>query len=404
MTALVKQCETARAKLAGLIRSVCGSCERSCCHHGTMMGSSDLYRLHKGMLLDPGLQQRFLAGLARRVEELRDDLRILLQVNYHLRSQAQHSQARLSRLKASLDAWEQFCDFAAGIQDPDLESLRKLLWCPALRANCFRALRALPGAVECLHALAPDQPSLRFTGPRRPSATAQARSSPSAGADLPATAGAPSSSGAERGSSESAGRMPPDRCLFHYQGCLAENWKPAKCANFFCPADPSLLSSIFGSLNFYEFVLANAQTIELEDVLSLVGMELRLGAGYITPKVILAPRTQVAESLAHVLSEHGCQVQTQQQSGAVMMSAQEFLRLAPTGGDQATVLTVGSIEPAALYEIGLGVDKVRTAGEALAVHIVAHSLTPHSPLRHPLWEDRAMCQPVGALELYALSD
>ncbi|MFQ6133239.1 MAG: hypothetical protein ACE5R4_14450 [Armatimonadota bacterium] len=364
MTALTRQCEAARSKLAGLVRTVCGGCQKSCCHHGTMMGSSDLFRLHKGMLLDPEMKQRFLRGLARRTEELREDVRILLQVNYHLRSQGEHSHARLSRFKASLDAWEQFCDFADAIDDPDLESLRKLLWMPALRANCFRALCALPGAVQCLRSLASHQPSLRFSGRR----------------------------------------MPPDRCLFHHQGCLAEDWKPAKCANFFCPADPSLLGSIFSSLSFYEFALANAHTIELEGLLSLVSIELQRGEGYVAPKVILAPRTEVAASLAHVLAEHGCQVSEEQQPGAVMMSAQEFLRLAPTGGRHATVLTVGSIEPAALYEIGLGVDQVRTAGEALAVYIVARALTPHSPLLHPLWEDRAMSQPVGALELYTLAD
>ncbi len=363
MVALTKQCEAARQKLLALVSSVCGSCDKSCCHHGTMMGSGDLPRLHKGLLLSEELRESFEQGLGQRVAELREDLRTLTLVLDCLGSRPDRDEPALSRLKAGLDAWSQFCDFALEQMAPDAQYLRKLLWFPGVRANAFRALRNVPGGLEHLAELAPGVRSLTFVGER----------------------------------------MPPDRCLFHVDGCLAGDWKPVKCANFFCPTEPGLLGAIFDSLDFHEFVLANARSLDLEGLLALVSLELDLGAEYVAPKVILAQRTEVADALGHILSENGWSVALRSRVGQYMASSQEYRCLRPPGAEEAVVMSVDSIAPAALYEIGIAVERVASEGTAFPVYLVARQLAMGSPLRHPLWMDRALGQPVGALEVYALT-
>jgi len=50
MPTFAVECQVARQQLEEITQSVCGSCAKNCCHHGTMLGSGDVPRLHKGLL------------------------------------------------------------------------------------------------------------------------------------------------------------------------------------------------------------------------------------------------------------------------------------------------------------------------------------------------------------------
>ncbi len=102
--ALGEAVKAASQKLDGIIDRVCGACGNSCCHQGTMMGSQDLLRLHKGILLEEGREQILREGLKRRAAELRADLAALEQVAAQLPAKYKYREER-EKLGQHLSGW-----------------------------------------------------------------------------------------------------------------------------------------------------------------------------------------------------------------------------------------------------------------------------------------------------------
>ena len=359
MTRSLHECEAAREKLTRLIAAVCGSCEKSCCHHGTMMGSQDLRRLRKGLLATPDFARRFFAGLQRRLDEVQADIQQLWELCEVIDATRQVSTTQLRLL---LTEWESFVGEARAVETADMDGLRRLLLFSAKRSGALRAVRAIPGAADVLQVMGP-RPALRFQ--RR--------------------------------------RLPADRCLFHYDGCLAEDWKPAKCASFFCPAEPGLMGEVFAAMRFDDFVKANVRTLPAEELIRLVELEAQLGDEYLSSKVILG-RLTLVEGLTEVLHANGIACEVRRYAGGLMLSRQELLALSPGRRSTLGVLACDGVSGAALYEIGMAAADAAREQPGRAWYVVARSLVPSSPMPHPLWQDRAMSQPIGALEMYMVAE
>jgi hypothetical protein len=365
MPPFAEQCQTARERLDEITLAVCGNCVKSCCHHGTMLGSADVPRLHKGLLLSPEFQERFRAGLRGRAAELQSDLRELEAAAERALGKPAHpgnGADERSRLAAALSGWRDYGEFLERCDVTDADALARLRLYSAVRATAFRALRSIRGGVAALAEVGSRRPSLRFRGER----------------------------------------MPAERCVLHYHGCLAEQWKPAKCANFFCPADPGLIEAVHLAMGFAEFLMANIQRVHEDRLLEMIRLESGLGAAYMTPKVVFAPG-RLADRIGRMLKGKSLSPVLDPRVPQLMMSSQEVLQLLQRTAENAPRITLcGTLQGAALYEIALGIQNAERQGVVRPWYVVAEQLQRRALLPHPMWEDRAMAQPVGALEAYVV--
>ncbi|MFQ6098233.1 MAG: hypothetical protein ACE5O2_10965 [Armatimonadota bacterium] len=358
MTRTLEQCVAAREKLERLIDGICGSCEKSCCHQGTMMGSHDLRRLRKGLLASPDFARRFFHSLHRRLDEVEEDIEQLLELCDVIDATGQVCTTEAPLL---LKEWRDYVAELRAIREPDMPALRNLLLFSAKRARALRAVRAIPGAIDVLHVMGP-RPSLRFQ--RR--------------------------------------RLPADRCLFHYEGCFAERYKPAKCANFFCTLEPGLIGEVFNAMGFDEFVRANVLATPMPDFVRLIELEARLGEEYLESKVVLGEPAIVAH-IVEALHASGVACDVHNYPGALMLSKHELIGISPRQAGTIGILTCDAVSGAALYEIGMAADVLWREQPGRVWYIVARTLVSSSQLAHPLWQDRAICQPIGALEMYLVT-
>lgn len=381
MAAFAEECQAARQRLEELIHAVCGRCDKSCCHHGTMLGLADVPRLHKGLLLSPDFQERFRLGLRGRAAELRSDLRELEQAVQsalgplpEVGGGAREDKADAApaqepamagdrgRLALALSEWAQYCAFMEQCDATDPAALARLRLYSAVRATAFRALRGIPGGIDALAASAPQRPSLRFRGQR----------------------------------------MPAERCVLHFGGCLAEQWKPAKCADFFCPADPGLIEAVHLAMSFADFLMANIERIDRARLLDMIRLEVRLGPSYAVPKILFGPG-RLADDIGRTLKAAGLSPVINPRVAQLMLSSEEVLQLLErTRADMPQITLCGTVQAAALYEIALGLQKAERKGVLRPWYVVADQLQRRAILPHPLWQDRAMAQPVGALEVYVV--
>jgi len=354
--------KAASEKLEGIINRVCGACGNSCCHQGTMMGSRDLLRLHKGILLEEGREQILRTGLKRRAAELRTDLAALEQVAAQL--PAEHKE-EWDKLCVHLEAWQEFCDFLESDFAINQQNLRFLQRFSAIRANALRVIQALPGGTQMLiEAARKVGASFRLTGRR----------------------------------------IAPPWCLFHADGgCLAGYWKPAKCANFFCTSEPNVLAEIGKVMDFEEFVLGNFRVVTEEGLLRAVEVELELGREYIAPKIVVGASDELVGRIQAAVGAALAFVEVKREDSPFMLSTREAYTLLDNVPEKMAYVRIHrSVDGGALYELAVSLDRLRIEGKALPFYLFADQLNPPTVLTHPLWADGVMTQPLGALDLYAV--
>ena len=329
------------------------------------MGSRDLLRLHKGVILEEGREQTLREGLRRRAKELRTDLAAVQRTGQRLADQlAGDEQQQLARLDDHLAVWRDFCDFLESDFEMGREAFSRLQRFSAIRANALRVIQALSGGTEALTGVAQEMgASFRTTGRR----------------------------------------IAPHRCLFHVDGCLAGRWKPAKCANFFCTSEPNILAEIDKAMSFEEFVLANFRVVSDEEVLRAIRVELELGRNYVAPKVLVGAPDELVDSIQQLLESGFELVEVKQEDSLFMLSSQEAYVLLDNLPENMAYLCINrSVDGGALYELAVALDRVRVEGKSVPFYLVIDHLNPPTVLTHPLWADGMMTQPLGALDLYAV--
>jgi|LSQX01.1.fsa_nt_gb hypothetical protein len=357
----VRQCNQ---QLLDIVEAVCGACGKTCCHQGTMMGSTDLRRLYKGILFDPLARARLESGLQERGAEMRVEQEAIEQIVGILeRSQGTDRQSDLAVLRERLTEWRLFCDRLQSGEELTLDGLTFLLRFSAIRANVLRVLREFPGALEAL-----------------------------------------ASHVSLQGLHTGRGRMAPPSCLFlGAGGCLAGDWKPAKCANFYCAGQPNLLAEIAREMSFEEFVRANFRALTPDETLRYLELELFLGREFVEPKIVLQPNTALRQALDKALSISFTVVEHRKEPGAFMWSTAEVhARLGALPEGVAYVVETGEVSGEALYELAVALDRLRVEQTPPAFYLLAESLTIRSFFPHPLWTDQIMTQPLGFLDLIAV--
>ncbi|NPV48423.1 MAG: hypothetical protein HPY69_15905 [Armatimonadetes bacterium] len=356
----------ARDRLDAVIREICGACHDSCCHQGTMMGVQGLRRLARGLTLEPDLATRLREGLAARTLELRHDLRVAEKVLDLLRASSLGAEAQdaLPELQRRVDDLRRFVEYMETEFPLDVQGMTPLLHYSAIRHNLLRSLRRFPGAEAALSTLSRGQGSFAFRGRK----------------------------------------LAPPRCIFHQDRCLAESWKPIKCASFFCTNEPNLLAHCRQAMSFDEFVLAAVRVVSTDFVRKLLALDTRLGSDYWEPKVIIGPEAgavEFHEDLVALLTETRPRVKTQREEGRFMKSTNEVLAdVRRLGAGETLVYVCQSVDGAALYELAVAMDRARGQDWHGGLVLLAQQLSEHSFLAHPLWEDQMISQPLGGLEVY----
>jgi len=367
MQDIVARTEEAIRETQAIVDRVCGSCENSCCHQGTMMGTHDVLRLAKGTLLEEGREERLRAGLRARAAELRADLATLRNVRRLLAAAAQGNETDLANLDAALAAWEAFCETLEGSWDCSVGELRSMLRFAGIWAVTLRALGVFPGGHAALSTLAQAGSSFRFRGRR----------------------------------------LAPPRCLFHSlaAGCLAGPWKPGKCANFFCAGVPNVLEELRAGLSFDDFVLGNAMVIPADRALEPVRVELALGREFVEPKVYVGLTPDARAALRELLAgAFGKVSEPLARAERFLLSTLESEAVVPRpDSDEVCWVEAQVIDGFALYELAVALDRHRAAAESVPLVVVAEEYVPLSSMPHPLWGDAEMSQPLGVLDLYVVA-
>lgn len=365
MSILRERIAAAHDKLARLTEEVCGACRQNCCHQGTMMGSQGLRRLYKGLLMDPEFGKRLRQGLHLRVEEVRQDLQVAEKVAQLLAEAkiAPQDQDRLPELQQRLADLREFAEYMTGDFPMTAEGMSRLLLYSAVRSNLLRCMRQFPGGEAALTTLSQGQGSFRFRGRK----------------------------------------MAPPRCIFHHDTCLAEAWKPVKCASFFCASEPNLLVRLQQEMTFDEFVLANIWPSDPDWVRRLLRLENDLGAQYWEPKIIIGPEQEPEayhEEIIELLRERR-QLQVRREPGRFMRATNEILAEVERLPEmQNIVYTCSTIDGAALYELAVALEQTRGNEWHGGLFVLAKELSEHSFMPHPLWQDEMISQPLGGLEVY----
>lgn len=343
---------------------VCAACQRNCCHQGTMMGVQDLRRVARGLQVDADLAERLRAGLKEKAAELDADVAAARQVLALVKSSGLSDERSVRLAEARINDLEELAKTLAGDMPLDYPHLQRLLLHTALRHNLIRAFRAFPMGEGAL---------ARFGGP--------------------------ASSFKFRGS-----RLAPPRCIFHSLtlGCLAGKWKPAKCANFFCTADPSLLDAIRQHMDFDDFVLANIEPADMTWLLANLQAEAYLGPSYHEPMVVVGigkeDISQLTQRLLSLVPRVHCD---RSPRGPLSPSAAEELCAGVAEGE-AAVFCFEKLSGADLYDLAIGLDRVRLRDAQRMIIWAVEALELPSDRPHALWSENTIAQPVGYLECYVL--
>ncbi len=348
-----------------VIDAVCGACENKCCQQMTMMGAQDLRRLLRTMLLDAEFEARVRSGLRRVADNLEADLRVVQQVAELLAaSQGDSQAAALATLHDNINEWAAFVSWLRSDFELTLDELRRLLLFSAIRSNTLNALAQFTGGLGALVNLSGNRASFRFHGRR----------------------------------------IAPPPCLFYLDdiGCICNEAKPAKCANFFCAGVPNLLEKLREALTFDDFVLANFTITTTARLLEMIELERRLGAEFVEPKIIVGATEEDVEAVAGTLGRLGETVRLRHVERAGMRSAAEVEQeLDAIQAGSALVEVYPSIDGNTLYELALALDRLRLRDDHPSFILIAQELLP-TTAAHPLWDDQMMAQPLGALDLFAI--
>ena len=339
-----------------------------------MMGTQDVRRLVKGALIEPGRAETVRSGLRQRAAELRADLQIIKRVADLLaQTSAGLSESDAAELQRQIAEWEAACDLLESDFPLDFAHLVRLLLFSATRSNTLHALAKYPGALSALVNLGRGSASFRFVHKR----------------------------------------IAPPRCLYHVAfgdadmagGCVAGRWKPAKCANFFCPGDPNVLHSLREAMTFDDFVIAFALPATTEEALAAIRTELELGPEYIEPKILIGYSPTLADGIARNLTTAALAAKVQTVAGHFLRSTAEVCAdLEALPPNTALIILADTVDGASLYELAVALDRFRSAGKPQAFFLLASELKPKSFIPHPLWADEMMAQPLGSLDLFLCSD
>ncbi len=361
----VDSVSAARHKLEAIIERVCGACGYSCCHTGTMVGSHGVWRLYKGMTLDAALGSRVRAGLKVRAAEMAADLDTILHVTEMLKtSLGDEMAAELAELEALTGEWRDFSEFVASDFDLSPDNLKRLTQFSAVRHNLLRQLRQFPGAEAALATMSTPGGSFHFRGRK----------------------------------------LAPPRCMFHLDGCLLDRYRPVKCANFFCNGEPNLLAECHREMDFDEFVLANMYPESFGFVEEMMLLENDLGPDYWEPKVVFGCDEEQRARLIELAAGRGVRSDLQQRPEGFYLSTGELLELIKAAGRDATlVFAAGSVGGPALYELAVALGRAHNAGILGGFILIAEAFAAPSFMPHPMWSDGMMSQPLGSLEIYALT-
>jgi hypothetical protein len=367
MAELRERIQQAHDKLARLTQEVCSQCRQNCCHQGTMMGSQGLRRLYKGLLMDPVFGGRLRQGLRLRLEEIEADLQIADKVT-HLLDQSNLPEAdweRIPEVRDRLEDLRKFVEYMRSDFPLTPEGMSRLMLYTAVRHNLLRCLREFPGGEAALATLSQGKSSFRFRHRK----------------------------------------IAPPRCIFHHDACLAEAWKPIKCANFFCASDPNLLAILHQEMTFDEFVLASLRLSDTDSVRRLLRLENDLGKDFWEPKVIIGPAVEPGAFQEEIIGllRSSRSVQVRRDSGRFMLATNEILtQVESLPEDQNLVHSCTAIDGAALYELAVALEQTRSQGWHGGLIVLVNGLSEHSFMAHPLWEDSMISQPLGGLEVYVV--
>jgi hypothetical protein len=325
------------------------------------MGTTDLPRLTKGLLLAPDFRARFVAGMAVRADELRADLDLL---------QSQALQPLAPGADLAFQQWASFCEHLTSFDPLDHMALRHMLSFSALRAVAHRCARV----------------------PLRPAKGSEA---------LPI----------------------PLRCLFHLgagssaattdgpaaAGCLAEDFKPATCASFFCPAQPGLLVPLRAELSFGDFCLANMRLLTADQLHSLLLLELT--RPFVRePKIVVGPPDLVRDVLDRTCADSGLQppsLAVSTLSHATLAHLDRALPpVAPSPSGTAErsrslpfVLHTPPLVGQTLCDLALALSELARSHPHTPVYALAPGFDPDDPVAHPSWRGASMGQPAGGFEI-----
>jgi hypothetical protein len=360
---LLAKAEEAQRLLQSIGQRVCGSCPRNCCHEGTMMGSQDLRRLVRGLRLEPDLAERLRAGLREKAEEIAADVAAARQVLELLRTAHLATPQQLQAAEARVADLAALGELLRGEVALDYEGLAPLLKHTALRANVVRAFRAFRGGEGALARFASRRSSFQFRGRR----------------------------------------LAAPRCILHTfsSGCLAGPWKPAKCANFFCTSEPSLLDAVAAHLDFYSFVLANFRVVDRPWIRRVLETEAGAGPAYHEPLVVWGLGREEAQELVELLRklEVSAQFHGSGEGGGVCAAEVEEWGAALLPGE-AQVRYLPRLSASELYELAIGFERLRLADCQRLILVALGELTAGEGAGHPLWTQHTIAQPIGYLECY----
>jgi len=362
---LVEQVREARERRQAVIDAVCGACENKCCKQMTMMGTQDLRRLVKVMMLDPAFEQRVRDGLRRVADNLEADLRVVREVADLIAASGGSSLGgEMAELARNIDEWADFVQWLRGDFPLDLDEMRRLLFFSAIRSNTINCLARFRGGLGALVNLSADKASFQFRGKR----------------------------------------IAPPACLFYLDdvGCICNEAKPAKCANFFCAGVPNLLEELRKTLSFDEFVLANCTASSIDRILEMMRLERRLGTLFVEPKILLGASADQIDMVASVMGRAGERVRVRHVQRPGLRSAAEVEQELVGIADGAGLIEVfPGINGNTLYELALALDRIRLRDEHPSFALAAVEVLP-TPMAHPLWDDRMMAQPLGVLDLFVV--
>jgi len=364
---LVSMVKQLRLKRAGVIFDVCGSCGNKCCFQMTMMGSQDLRRLVKEMLLDADLELQVRAGLRERSDELEADLRALEQTAAELQAggaEKEHA-AAMATLRTGIEQWREFLDYVRSDFPLDYDQMLRLLYFSAIRSNTLNAVLALPAGPPTLVRHALGKASFRLASPRR---------------------------------------FAPPACLFYLStvGCVAGEGKPAKCANFFCTGDPNVLGRLREELGFDDFVLSYFRVTDIEGLIAQIQLEWEMGPEFVEPKIVLGADDEEIHRIESVLGEMGGGLRVKRRDeGALRSAAEVESELANLHAPNGLIEIYEAVDGNVLYELALALDQVRLRDQHPSYVLFTRQLHA-APAPHPMWDDSMMAQPLGGLDLYVL--
>jgi len=358
VTAAVEKFEAIRDR-------VCGACEYSCCHTGTMVGRHGIRRAAKGAELKPEVQDALRDAMRARAEELAADLDTIRQVTQLMEvGLAEDMEMELKALQRLTEDWAEFTEFLASDFEFTPENLLRVTAFTAIRANLLRQIGSFAGGHAAL---------ARFSGP---GGSFQFRRR----------------------------RLAPPRCMFHHDGCVLGRYKPIKCANFFCNNEPNLLEECQQAMSFDEFVLSNMYVEPFEFTRRVIEQSSVLGRDYWEPFIAVTANDVQGDELASLVHLREGHVEVFKEPDSYFPSTEEVLRtIVATGRENTVLIRAATIGGPALYELAVALQRAHNDGILGGFFLIANGFAPSAFMPHPMWTDRMMSQPLGSLDIFAIT-